>query len=473
MAVIVLCIVIAALVINSSSSKETANNEPENGTVKDSEGETWVLSLTGTPELAENADSTVNKEYDNSVNTTEVKNDSTLNGGSDVKDSEVKENTDNKGAEAAGDEADSEAGEASDNKAGSEAGETEGNEAGSEADEASDNKADSEAANSADGSTDKTADGENGEASNNLEDSEQYEIVISKCNEYVNIRELPTTDSEIVGRLYKNSYGIVLEREEGWTKISSGDVTGYVNNGYLYMDEAAKELINKEKLLVTKITAGTVNIRSGAGTQYDILKETTKGTTFPTVAGESKEGWNAIEYDGKTAYVSAEYSEETILLDTALTKAQAEEKDKAIALAKALESAKHVTVTSKNREAIEVSDEEIYLLATVIASEALSESYEGKLAVANVIINRMLNGYWGTTVSSVVYAPGQFSGSATGRFEKFEKLMTEDCKKAAVEALAGHNNIDDFLYFRMKDTAVYEKYSKYYILGNHCFYMPK
>ena len=52
------------------------------------------------------------------------------------------------------------------------------------------------------------------------------------------------------------------------------------------------------------------------------------------------------------------------------------------------------------------------LLATVIASEALSESYEGKLAVANVIINRLISGKWGNSISDVVYAKGQFSGSS-------------------------------------------------------------
>ena len=92
------------------------------------------------------------------------------------------------------------------------------------------------------------------------------------------------------------------------------------------------------------------------------------------------------------------------------------------------------------------------------------------MAVANVIINRLISGKWGDSISDVVYAKGQFSGSSTGRFERFEKLMNEDCKKAAVEALAGVNNIGDFLFFRTKGSAKLSSYSKYYILGNHCFY---
>lgn len=102
--------------------------------------------------------------------------------------------------------------------------------------------------------------------------------------------------------------------------------------------------------------------------------------------------------------------------------------------------------------------------------EALGESYEGKLAVANVIVNRLLSGYWGNTIEDVIYAPGQFSGANSGRVEKFKSKVTESCKKAAVEALAGNNNIGDYMYFLMKNRANYSSYSKYYVLGSHCFY---
>ena len=68
------------------------------------------------------------------------------------------------------------------------------------------------------------------------------------------------------------------------------------------------------------------------------------------------------------------------------------------------------------------------------------------------------------SASDVVYAKGQFSGSSTGRFERFEKLMNEDCKKAAVEALAGVNNIGDFLFFHWANGAF--GYFPSYVLGS-------
>ena len=134
--------------------------------------------------------------------------------------------------------------------------------------------------------------------------------------------------------------------------------------------------------------------------------------------------------------------------------------------------AKKYTPAKTSRAAVDLNDEDLFLLAIVVEMEAGGESYQGKLAVANVVINRLLSRKWGKTISSVVYAPNQFSGANSGRIEKFSTRVSEDSKKAAVAAAAGENNIEDYLYFRMKSTATYSKYSKYYILGNHCFYMP-
>lgn len=308
-----------------------------------------------------------------------------------------------------------------------------------------------------------------------------YDKVIAKVNEYVNIRAEATTDSEIIGKLYKNSYATILERGENWTKLSSGNVTGYINNNYLYFDIEALNYARTEHALKVEITAGTVNIRKEPNTNCEILLEAKNGMSFPFYPELSTDEFFAIEYQGKTAYVTKKYSEERMTFKKAVSKEEEIKAKEAVQvkvaetkkqeeIKKSLANAKKVTVGKTNRKAISASDEEIYLLASVISSEALSESYEGKLAVANVIINRLLSGKWGDSISDVVYAKGQFVGSSTGRFEKFGKMMNEDCKKAAIEALAGVNNIGDFMFFRTKGSAKLSSYSKYYILGNHCFY---
>lgn len=297
-----------------------------------------------------------------------------------------------------------------------------------------------------------------------------YDKAIAKVNEYVNIRAEASANSEIVGKLYKNSYGTILERGEEWTKLTSGAVTGYIKNEYLYFDAEALSYARKADVLMVEITAGSVNIRKEPNTECGILTEAKKGTVFTAYPELSTDEFYAISYEDETAYVTTQYSELKLSMKKAVSKEEESQAKRQAEIKKALTEAKKVEVGTTNRKPVTVSDEEIYLLATVVSSEALYESYEGKLAVANVIVNRLVSGKWGDSISDVVYAPGQFSGSKTGRFEKYEKLMDAECKKAAVEALAGVNNIGDFMFFRTKGSAKLSSYSKYYILGNHCFY---
>ncbi|MPM80545.1 hypothetical protein SDC9_127592 [bioreactor metagenome] len=57
------------------------------------------------------------------------------------------------------------------------------------------------------------------------------------------------------------------------------------------------------------------------------------------------------------------------------------------------------------------TEDELYMLAQLIYGEARGESLKGKIAVANVVMNRVLSrGYPGHTIKTVITAPGQFTG---------------------------------------------------------------
>ena len=57
-----------------------------------------------------------------------------------------------------------------------------------------------------------------------------------------------------------------------------------------------------------RLIEDNVNIRSGPGTDYERLGSAYKGYDFKIISGEGSE-WIKIEYDGKPAYVYAEYVE--------------------------------------------------------------------------------------------------------------------------------------------------------------------
>jgi len=100
---------------------------------------------------------------------------------------------------------------------------------------------------------------------------------------------------------------------------------------------------------------------------------------------------------------------------------------------------------SKLEAAISIDPDELALLAKLVQVEAGNESYEGKLAVASVVMNRVSSDNFPDTVKDVIYAPHQFPPATNGLLDKAK--ASEDCIKAAKAALSGENNVPGAVYF--------------------------
>ena len=66
------------------------------------------------------------------------------------------------------------------------------------------------------------------------EKKEESTLVMAKVNEFVNMRQEADQDAEKIGVLYKDCGGEIVEQIAGWTKVKSGEVTGWIKNDYLY-----------------------------------------------------------------------------------------------------------------------------------------------------------------------------------------------------------------------------------------------
>lgn len=120
---------------------------------------------------------------------------------------------------------------------------------------------------------------------------------------------------------------------------------------------------------------------------------------------------------------------------------------------------------------IAATDDEVYLLAACTAMETGDGSYDEQLAVASCIINRVQSKQWGQSISSVIYADGQFPGAHSGLLDSFlSQGPSKTALKAAKAALSGSNNIGDYLYFNSVRRISPENYSSYKIVGDNCFY---
>ena len=111
------------------------------------------------------------------------------------------------------------------------------------------------------------------------------------------------------------------------------------------------------------------------------------------------------------------------------------------------------------------SESEIAMLAALIECEAGGESYEGKLAVGSVVINRIRSFYFPNTLVEVIYDPGQFSPVASGRFASvLSRGASASCVQAARENLSGTITVNS-LYFRRNTGTIQGM-----VIGNHVFY---
>ena len=73
-------------------------------------------------------------------------------------------------------------------------------------------------------------------------------IAIANVNEYLNIRSEANPEAEVLGKLYAKGAATVLESLDGWYKVTSGSVTGYVSADYVVVgDEATCKEFYKEE----------------------------------------------------------------------------------------------------------------------------------------------------------------------------------------------------------------------------------
>lgn len=92
------------------------------------------------------------------------------------------------------------------------------------------------------------------------------------------------------------------------------------------------------------------------------------------------------------------------------------------------------------------SEYEIQLLAKLVYGEARGESYEGQVAVAAVVLNRVESKEFPNTIKGVVYENGQFSCVGGSAFNKTQSKESS-CYKAALAAIAGEDPTGGCLYF--------------------------
>lgn len=146
--------------------------------------------------------------------------------------------------------------------------------------------------------------------------------VATNISEFVNIREEANTDADVVGKLYVNGVVTVLETLDGWYKIESGNVIGYISADYLLVgDQAAIEEAGER---IAKVTTDTLRLRKEASEDAAVATLLNIGNKA-TVLDETTEGWVKVKYKSYEGYVAADY----VSVETVYEYAESKEEEEA------------------------------------------------------------------------------------------------------------------------------------------------
>ena len=233
------------------------------------------------------------------------------------------------------------------------------------------------------------------------QDSSWSDKVAANVLTYANIREGADVSSQCIGRLPSGAVATVVGNDEGWMQVTSGEVNGYIREDLVVSGDEARNLYEA---------------MYGAG---DISAEAV------TVDAEAEAA--AAEAAARAVQVSAEAEQPE--------QGQAAEETEADSSQAAAQE-------------VSVSTSDLDLMAAIIECEAGGESYEGKVGVGAVIMNRIRSGEFPNTLSEVIYQSGQFEPTWTGKLSNvLSRGASEACYAAAQDVFAGANTIGDRLFF--------------------------
>lgn len=139
---------------------------------------------------------------------------------------------------------------------------------------------------------------------------------IAQADGNINVREVPGTEAEIVGKLPNNAGCEIIGTDGEWTQIESGKVKGYVKSEYLLTGEAAIAKAQEVKQTVATVTTTTLYVRDEANTDSHVITMMPEGEELEVL--EVLDGWVKINVDSDEGYVSSDY----VSIATELPKAQ-------------------------------------------------------------------------------------------------------------------------------------------------------
>ncbi|WP_419049983.1 cell wall hydrolase [Gallintestinimicrobium sp.] len=289
-------------------------------------------------------------------------------------------------------------------------------------------------------------------------------IGVIDAKDMLDIHAEANTASAVIGQVMEDGHVAILAKYNDWVQIQAGEIAGWVPAENLVETEISnEEAVAANEQVIAERTGATAS-----EDEFFAEEEVQQDETAALQAEASETAQNEIE-EVQTAEEAAQLEAEAqakAAEEAARLEAEAQAKAAAEEAARIAAEAQQAALAAQAAQTAAISAEELKLLANIIYCEAGSESYVGKVAVGNVIMNRVKSASQPNTITEVVYAKGQFSPVRNGSLQRALSSDKADaaCYQAAIEALAGAQPVGGKLFFRRNNGRSGQ------VIGHHVFY---
>ena len=149
-------------------------------------------------------------------------------------------------------------------------------------------------------------------------------MAIAFVDNYVNVRKKPTTESKIVGKIYNNCAATIIEETNGWYKIESGNVVGYIKGEFFLTGSDAEDYAIENGYVLATVKEAGLRVRARATTNARIVSNVYENSVYAVRNMTDDGSWTKLAIQDETGanyrgWVSSEYIELKVSMDSAMT----------------------------------------------------------------------------------------------------------------------------------------------------------
>ena len=131
-------------------------------------------------------------------------------------------------------------------------------------------------------------------------------LAFAQCEEYINIRQNPDTDSEVVAKIYNHGAAEIEEQDGDWYKIRSGNAEGYVKAEYFATGAEAETIAEQAAYRVAEVYPDQLNVRTEPSEDSDVVTTASKDQELEVVSWDGD--WMKVALgDDVYGYINAYY----------------------------------------------------------------------------------------------------------------------------------------------------------------------